>query len=146
MSARTNRRARMFATVMIIGCIAPAGALAGSLIEGSGPVMPSALRLIIAFAVVILLLFGLRAVLRRMSSPNRSATNKLMNVVEVLPVGPKAKLVTVRVGERLVVVGAADSSVTHITDISWEEYESFTSESHSNVVPFKERLLRLARK
>jgi flagellar biogenesis protein FliO len=69
-----------------------------------------------------------------------------MKVLGVLPLGAKTRLVTVRIGHRVYVVGAGESQVTAITSMDDDEYRLLTEEDGADVVPFRERLKRLAGK
>ncbi len=119
---------------------------AGAEAAGS-PVFPSLMRLGAALAAVVALVYLVSIFLKRTGNRKRSQKNNLMNVLEVLPLGTKTKLITVKLGQQVIVIGAGESSVTRITELNEAEYTSFYGrEPEGPVVSFKEQLLKLARK
>lgn len=131
------------AGLAILSCGAAAAEPAGPAMESP---MPSLLRLALAFAGVIGLVYAVSFVLRRAGNRRRRSGSRLVNVVDVLPLGPKARLVTVKIGGRVVVVGAGESSVTRIAEIDSEEYRELVDGDDAPVIPFRDRLRRLAGK
>lgn len=128
--------------------LVPAAALAAGPTEvlGGGSVLPSLLRLLGAFVLVIALVFTCSVVFRRLTSRRRGGGTRAMNVLDVLPLGAKSRLVTVKIGRRVYVIGAGESSVNRIADMEEDEYQLVFGDDEVPVVPFKERLLKLARK
>ena len=95
--------------------VASAGASAG----GGGTV----LRMLLALAVVIALIFGLYKILRRTANRNDRTVRSdgRITVVASAPLAHSRSLHLVRVGEELVLVGAGAQAVTPIRVYSAEE-------------------------
>jgi len=104
------------------------------------------MRLGLALGGVVALVYLVAFLLRRSRNGVKARSNHLMNVVEVLPLGPKSRLVAVRVGERILVVGAGESSVNPVAELGEDEAEPLLETGTHTVIPFRERLLRLAGK
>lgn len=139
----------------ILGWIAMAAVLSAArvaLAASSGlrpsetSVIPSIMRLGLALGGVVALVYLVAFLLRRSRNGVKARSNHLMNVVEVLPLGPKSRLVAVRVGERILVVGAGESSVNPVAELGEDEAEPLLETGTHTVIPFRERLLRLAGK
>ena len=114
--------------------------------SSAGPVLPSLIRLIGGFVLVIVLVYACAIFFKKMSRRRSSGGTRAMNVLDVLPLGAKSRLVSVKIGCRVYVVGAGESQVNAITSMDEAEYNSLTDEDQAEVVPFRERLRQLARK
>lgn len=116
-------------------------------VSAPAPVFPSLLRIGLSFAGVIALVYLLSMLLKRMDRRKQTRGNNFMNVLEVLPLGPKTKLVTVKLGQQVIVIGAGESSVNRITELGEAEYTAVCGQDENGpVVSFKDRLGKLARK
>ncbi len=118
----------------------PSGATAGPQIG------PAIVRLGVALVGVIALVYLVAFVVRRSNSATPIRANRLMSVVEVLPLGPKSRLVAVRVGERVFIIGAGEGAVSAVTELGADEAAAALEAGATPVIPFRDRLLRLARK
>ena len=107
---------------------------------------PSLLRLVLAMVAVIVLFYLAFVLIRRLSRRRGLGGAQTMHILEVLPLGPKAKLVAVKQGDKVLLVGAGDNSVNKIDELPLQSYEILSGQSGKPVIPFKERLLALARK
>ena len=81
-------------------------------------------RLVLAFVVVAGLAYGGIWLLRRLVTRNGEATrNSVVSVVATSYVAPKKQISVVRVFDRLLVLGLADSGITLLTEIAPDEAE-----------------------
>ena len=69
----------------------------------------------------------------------------MMNVLDVLPIGSKSKLVAVQIRDRVLIVGAGDADVRTLAEFDGEDFIAAAGEA-SDASAFRERLLRLVRK
>lgn len=135
------------AAIMIVVPVVTVSTRPAADAAASAAVYPSVLRLGLAFAGVIALVYVLSALIKRMNRGRQKRRDSLMDVLEVLPLGPKTKLITVRLGRQVVVVGAGESGVNRITELGEDECAAFGGRDDGvPVVSFKERLSKLARK
>ncbi len=77
----------------------------------------SLVRLLLALGVVVALVYAVAWLLRRSGRHRVGSRGRLMEVVDVLPLGPRSRLVAVRIGGRTVVVGAGDHAVTPVAEL-----------------------------
>lgn len=111
------------------------------------PVFPSMLRLFGALVVVIGLIYGSILVIRRLAVRRSPGRLHLFKVLEVLPLGAKTRLVAVKFGARVIVVGAGDDRVEALAEVPAAELgDAAALEAESPALPFKDRLLELVRK
>jgi flagellar biosynthetic protein FliO len=111
-----------------------------------GPVLPSLIRLLGAFILVIVLVYTCSIFFKKMSRRNTAGGSRVMSVLDVLPLGAKARLVTVKIGHNVYVIGAGESQVNTIASMDEQEYRLLSEQDRVDVVPFRERLKKLARK
>jgi flagellar biogenesis protein FliO len=135
----------------VAALLLPVAALAGAaepvaVSGGAGPVLPSLIRLIGGFVLVIVLVYACAIFFKKMSRRRNTGGTRAMNVLDILPLGAKSRLISVKIGCRVYVVGAGESQVNAITSMDEDEYRSLTDEDQAEVVPFRERLKKLARK
>ena len=102
----------------------------GSTTEKSGSVSHLALRLVLALVVVLVLILGSTYALRHLRGPLRSAAGGNVQVLDRCYLAPRKALYTVRMGERVVVVGVTDAAITPVVELSPEEGAKLTSRSH----------------
>jgi flagellar protein FliO/FliZ len=83
----------------------------------------AALHMLLALAIVLALIFGLYKLLKRSANRNDKTVGDdgWMGVVSSTPLAPSRSLHLVRVGEELILLGAADGSVTPIRVYGAEE-------------------------
>lgn len=83
----------------------------------------AALHMVLALAIVVALIFGIYKLLKRSSNKNERTVSDdgWMGVVSSTPLAPSRSLHLVRVGEELILLGAADGSVTPIRVYGAEE-------------------------
>ncbi len=136
----TKRTRCMTACAAVLGALAPSVARAAS--DGAAAAGVSAVRLLASLAVVVALVYVVAWALRRAGRHRVGASGRMMEVVDVLPLGPNSRLVVVRVGERTLVVGAGDHAVTPVTELDAGEIAAL--EAAETVVPLRRRLARLA--
>jgi len=133
-------------SVVVLSAAAVSAQSPGTIAGDVSP-LPSLVRLLAAFIAVVVLLFVMSALLKRFRNRKRAGTDRFTDVLEVLPLGAKSKLITVRLGRRIVVLGAGDSSVNRIAELDESEYNSsLDREDGAAVVSFRERFAALARK
>jgi flagellar biogenesis protein FliO len=71
----------------------------------------------------------------------------MMKVLEVLPLGPKSKLVAVQLGEKILVVGSGEDRVSTVAELDPSQVGADGDLLEPSAgVPFKEHLLKLVRK
>lgn len=68
--------------------------------------------LVLFVAVLGLAAFTARAAAWRMKAPGR-----FLKIVEVLPIGPGKQVLLLAIGDRLLVLGVSDRSITYITTL-----------------------------
>lgn len=143
-------RLKMIGTAILASIVflaKPSMALESADPPGLSGLVPSLLRLFFALILVLFLIYLTLAVFKRLYRNQGSRETRLLRIVDVLPLGAKVKLVTVLLGDRVLLLGAGEESVNRITDISREEFEAITERARSeSSAPFKETLMRMTKK
>ena len=116
---------------------AHAGELAG--LQESGGIVSPLLRLLLALGVVLLLAYASIHFFKRLSTRRVNGGSQLMKVLEVLPLGAKTRLVAVRVGQRVLLVGAGDDRVTTVAELTASEFDAAVIDAAARAIPFKDR-------
>jgi len=83
---------------------------------------------VMALAVVIGLLYLCFYLLRRLAGRRRLPESGSMKVLDVLPLGPKTRLVTLQMGRRVLLIGAGEQSVNAVAEFDLEELQRAASD------------------
>lgn len=106
--------------------------------------MPAlAVRVGMTLSVIIILIVGGVYIIRLASGRSNLQTRSRMKVLDRCFLAPKRTLYTVRLGERIVVVGVTDTNITPVTEFSPDEGEALfplRSEVKSEAAPFSDTL------
>jgi flagellar biogenesis protein FliO len=111
-----------------------------------------ALRVVLALGSILLLILGAAYLLRFMNGRAGNGAGRTVRVLDRCYLAPKRALYTVRFGERVLVVGVTESTITPVLELSEEERERFfpkLPDSEEEAVGFpailKEVALKIAR-
>jgi flagellar biogenesis protein FliO len=113
---------------------------------GGESLVPSLVRLVLAMIAVLVLFYLCFLVFRWLYRRRGLGGAQTLRILEVLPLGTKAKLVAVKLGDKVLLVGAGENSLSKIDELPFETYESLSGRTGKPAVPFKDRLMALARK
>ncbi len=146
---KTNgNKAKTIVPVVLAGILGTASAwYASTTTTDTASLVPSLARVGAAVVAVAVLGYFLVTLFRRVGRSGVDNQAKFMSVLEAVQLDAKTRLVAVRVGGRVVVVGANDNSVSPVTAVDAAEYQAYRDipQAASPVVPFAERL-RMHRK
>jgi len=79
-----------------------------------------ALRAVLALGVVVVLMYLFFLWIKRMYL-GRKGMGRLLRVLDVVPVGSKGVVCAIRVGERVLIVGATEGMVSLLCELEGEE-------------------------
>jgi len=95
------------------------------------------ITVIASLGAVIMIIYGGTWALREIIGPSPRGRSSLrgrgmVNVREVIPLSPKQSLYVVRAGDRLLLLGATEQQVTHLSDLGTAEEEETFAEYLGN--------------
>lgn len=121
----------------------PLSAAAASEGAGASSLVLPLLRMVGALIVVLLLFYATLFIVRKLSSARNAASTRVFQLVEILPLSPKTRLLALKLGKRVLVLGASDQSVQRIAELDWEEFSSLgRGKASDQEEGFRRKLLR----
>lgn len=120
MDGKTTRgRNRFLMVLMVASLLSPAFATTAEPVLPAGPSMQLAglgavlLKLALVLGLIVLTGWLLRKFQRR-----QHGTSKTLEVIDILPVGPKDRILLVRVGETQLLVGSTPGRLTPLMEVA----------------------------
>ncbi len=116
---RTQRPNRLCMVLMVAILLSPSLATAAEPVLPAGPSLDfsSLLSVVTSLALVLALILAAGWVMRRMNRVQRGGTTAL-EVVDVLPVGPKEKIILVRAGQSHLLVGLTAGRLSPLGEVN----------------------------
>lgn len=96
-------------------------------------------RTLVALAVVVLLIFVARIMLKRFGPVSGPRRREVLDVLARATVSPRHQLLLVRVGRRVVLVGQGPSSLTTLSEVTDSQEVAALIETASGAKPKKEK-------